>query len=161
LNELPASTPTITLTPTSTSTPTPSFTNTPIPFSQLNLEELTILEGDLPSGWNPMDASNEVPGLLDDVIPGNYSISRSFKSGEYTISVTIFVYENEDNVGLAYEQFIDLSKNVGMEPEETSEVGEKGFIYNGKLYAYPVVVMGFSRCHSAVFLTSGIVLLTQ
>jgi len=151
--ETPLPTITATIPPTSTSTLT--VTHTPIPISQINLEQITLMENELPSYWKPVSVSNEPPGLLDDIMTAEYTINRTFEAGEETASVTIFVYEDTLWVTGAFLRFLGITEDAGMEPELTSEVGEEGFLYVGKLYAYPVTIVGFTRCHSAVFLSLG------
>jgi hypothetical protein len=157
--------PTPTLEPTSTPEPTiaPTATPTPIPLSEIDLESILLVKGDLPTAFETGQIRSVAPEKFSYVPEPEQVISTGIrdathKTGEET-GIMILLYDSKPLRDKAYEEMVE---SEGLS-EPLSEVGEKATIYQKKERALIVggeillppttyIKLVFTRCSALVFL---------
>lgn len=128
-------------------------TPTPVPFSSMNLENLLVQEGDLPSGFYGSEIrkpKNEIPS--DAPVP-DYSVLQAFlninnpSNNNVGGSVIVFLYEDTSNIELAYQS---ISKSMIKDNLTNASVGEEGLVSSVNFYLFITSDLAFIRCHAAV-----------
>jgi hypothetical protein len=152
-----SSTPTATPTPEPTQTPIPipipTPTPTPIPLSEVDLEPLLLVSGDLPPDFVGGQIRTSVPRQFSAVSPPVNVITLDIYEGDTKAEpgVAVFLYESISDVDNAYEVVSAAAELV----EPTSDVGERG-AFAEKSYTFPFystsVKLAFTRCHAVVYL---------
>ena len=99
-------TPSPTQTPTPTATPSP--TPTPIPLSEIDLEPILILPGDLPAGFDAAQTRQVIPEMFSALPKAQNQIYRQFEHDrDGAGGVTVLLYESSDDVNEAYSMIVD------------------------------------------------------
>lgn len=152
--------PTDTLIPKPTDT-LPPPTNTPVPLSEIDLESILLLPGDLPSNYKLSVFYDEIPGLLifnknhdfpspdavtsmdiDDTLHpdsyGGYEISR----------LVVMLYNDLTQRDAAYGKLRDPNNFFDTSVISSSDVGENAVAIDEVAYDYVV----FIRCNALVFM---------
>jgi hypothetical protein len=148
-------------TPTSTPTPLPVPTPTPVLLSEINLEPIIILSGDLPIGYSGAQISDTPPEMYDG-IEGceNYIRQQIGRNGKSAGNVSIFLCDliNQRDViySLIVDGFGESSDESGIKGTvaELPGIGEKAMYatIEGSVAGISVDVVDFVfvRCHSVV-----------
>jgi hypothetical protein len=123
-------------------------TATLIPFSELNLESILIVPGDLPPGYEASQIRSERGDITKPAPVPDYFVSQMLsKSGAPKGLVDVLVYEDASKVSNAYDL---ASKNApGQGTAKKIEIGEEGQIASFFL-SYEVVTVTFFRCNAVV-----------
>lgn len=143
-----AFTPTPKTIPSSTPEPTPTL----IPFSELNLEDILLLPGDLPDEFTMQQISSEYPYLH---FPANITpdqvLQMKLRAGDYASDgVVIILFKSIDDVTEIYPKAKTLWKVYNS--DEVTDVGEN-------VSANTDIIMGvrssqilFTRCNALVYI---------
>jgi hypothetical protein len=154
--QLAAPTPTTTQKPTPTQepTPTPTPTPTPVPLSDLFLEDLLLVHGDLSPEYIGQEIRSSFPPKFSNLPKADAVIHQRFKRGVYgSDGIMIVLYENNEDLENSYRmvgQFMDGDADA--EPLDT--VGEKAIITE-RFYIIGHanhVQLVFTRCHALVYI---------
>jgi len=143
-----------------------TFTSTPVPFSEIDLESLLVLSGDLPAGLTGAQVRDQVPEMFKDIGGYDNAIFREFeRNGKHIGGVTIFLYESLDALDVAYDSIGDFGESGGKEIKNTGgemkitvgnipDVGEeaKYWVVEGSFLGISLdgADLAFTRCHSVV-----------
>lgn len=161
-NAIPTNTPTATATPTSTMTPTstPTLTPTPLPLSQVQLENVLLLQGDLPAGYDAEPISRITTNPMIEGVLGyeQFGIQEFSKANEGIGVAAVFLFESikkrDEAYNLVYtnvDEFFN-SKKVSLNPPQ--KIGEDSAIYHTPVFGQVTVsVIVFYRCNAVVYMT--------
>lgn len=141
--------------------PSATPSETPVPLSQLNLENLLIQDGDLPPIFVGQQVVSRPPVDIGSVPPADLAINREFRAGEFgSDGVTILLYESLDDLERAY----DIVAGVIAEKTPArplSQVGEKAVVTE-RTIGESLLLLGMSsatsakvvfiRCHAVVYI---------
>ena len=138
--------------PIATNTPSPTLTPTKVPLSELDLEPFLIQPGDLPAGLSGGQSSNSPPEMFDELPEAVYEIDQRFeRNGDIQGGVTVFLYEGEDDLQLAYNLLLE---GFGDSTESISDVGEKAEYTNIYMEMLGMKMdaseVAFARCNALV-----------
>lgn len=128
---LPTSTPLATHTSVPTDTPQHTATPTRVPLSELDLEPLLIVPGDLPAGFSGAQIRDVLPPMFDGVPETDNQISQQFeRDGEGAGSVNVMLYSAGVDREAVYARILDGfaepedGSNIKVVRENIAEVGE-------------------------------------
>ena len=155
------STPLPTPMPTSTPTPIPTPTPTPIPLSEINLEPIVFLSGDLPAGFSGAQIRDTPPTMFDGIVGFENSIYQQFERNDKGAGgVTILLYDLIDQREVAYSIIVGgfgkSGDDAGVKTTvaELPGVGEKAMYVTIEASVSGIslnnVDLVFTRCHSVV-----------
>jgi hypothetical protein len=88
--------------PTSTSTPEPISISTSIPLSEIDLESILILPGDLPPGMSGGQLASTLPSAYSPPKPDSFINQPLVHNGNLAGGVIVLLFINENNAKLAY-----------------------------------------------------------
>jgi hypothetical protein len=153
----PLPTPTATLIPTPLSTPSP----TPISLSDIDLEPMIILSGDLPAGYSGAQIRDTPPVMFAEIRGYENTIYQQFeRNGKGAGGVTIFLFDLIDQRETAYSLIVDgfgKTENTSATKTRVAElsgVGEKAMYVTIEASVAGITVdnidLVFARCHSVV-----------
>lgn len=115
-----------------TPTALPTLTPSPVPLSELSLEPILIISGDLPAGYSGAQIRNTPPEMFNNITNFNNAIYQQFeKDGESAGGVAIFLFESINNGDIAFQKIVDgfgksdESANIKTTVENISNVGER------------------------------------
>ena len=154
------------------STSTLEPTSTPIPLSQIDLESILLLPGDLPSDWLKGQVQDQIPKstlafkpefrelpLADKTI--NLGIDEN---GKYIGDILILLYSSLEDRNKAikifakYMENYDATKRAGKKTYPSDEVGEEAYVL--EVGPFPFIQtpqrtaeVAFSKCHSVVYMS--------
>jgi hypothetical protein len=150
--------PILTPIPSPTEIPTP----TPIPLSDIDLESILLLSGDLPTDIIGGQVRSNPPKGLGSLPEADQVIQQGFRADELASDgVTIFLYDSISDLDKAYEMVAQIE---GLNSKRTLYgVGEKGAFSVEELGGLPLIGGGsipggtsvklvFSRCHALVYI---------
>jgi hypothetical protein len=140
--------------PTPTAVPTPTVIPTPtqIPLSQLDIESLLVMDGDLPEHLTPDTITNEnAVGSVEeldraDVVYTQYFLLDGGEGG----GVSVFLFESLDDVQAAFDKVGTLMDS----PSASEAIGEQTLAESFFIPVVPDVPaiegsrLAFSRCHA-------------
>jgi hypothetical protein len=140
--------------PTPTAAPTPTVIPTPtqIPLSQLDIESLLVVDGDLPEDMVSDTITNEnAVGSVEELNRADAVYTQYFllKGGEGG-GVSVFLFESLDDVQAAFDKVSTLMES----PSHSNTVGEQTL---AETFFIPIVPdvppiegarLAFSRCHA-------------
>jgi hypothetical protein len=130
--------------PTQTLTPSP----TSVPLSEVDLEAILILPGDLPTDFVGGQIKSKVTNEFKDVPDAAQVVQQGFRAGDYSADgITILLYESPSDIDAAYKVFLREERRLG----PLSDVGEKAKIFSSGLDVKSVQIL-FVRCHAIVFI---------
>jgi len=139
--------------PTQTAIPTP----TPIPLSEINLEDILILPGDLPSGYAGSQISDSPPENVVDY--EQYIKQKLEKNGIETGFVWVILYDTPEKVKAGYAAWSDYGlsskeDNFTTTVSSIEGLGEeaKYFMMDGEIaiLSLDMTEISFVRCHAFV-----------
>lgn len=145
--------PTQTATLTSTSTEMVLPTLTPIPLSDIDLEEILIIANDLPAGYSGGQAHEVTSEQFNWVLYKgiNNLYQEIAKDNAQVGGVTVFIYENANDALKAYHELVDA---LGDTYEELEDVGDEGVYYTLDTNVSGISVKNtsivFRRCYATV-----------
>jgi hypothetical protein len=131
--------------------PTPTVPPTPtrIPLDEINLEELLIMPGDLPTDFEGQQVKSELSPTLKAIeIPeGINMVSQAFRNGDWASEgVTIVLYKSAEE---AEKHFTD---KLNTDLPEVEGLGERSLISEGgTLCEGCAIQIIFIRCNALVF----------
>lgn len=148
-------------TPTPVPTATPSPTPTPIPLSEIDLEPILILPGDLPAGFSGAQIRDVLPEMFATLPDSDNQIYQQFeRNGRAAGGVAVMLYESSDDIDGAYslllEGFGEPSNEAGItvERQAVPDVGEQAetVTIEGTLLGVTLdsVDLAFIRCSAVV-----------
>jgi hypothetical protein len=109
--------------PTATYTPEPTATSTPIPLSEMDLEPILAVSGDLPAGYSAAQVRNDPPAMFNDVPAAANQIYLQFEqAGDAAGGAAVFVYDTVEEAEKAYSIIAD---GMGDDTKPVSDVGDK------------------------------------
>ena len=132
--------------------PAPDATPTPIPLSQLNLESILVVEGDLPGDLVPdLKTNKNAVGAADELDRAEIVFTQYFLlNGGEGGGVSVFLFESLEDVQAAFEKVSTMMNK----PVDFSKVGERARMENFLIPLMPDVppIEGsrliFVRCHA-------------
>jgi hypothetical protein len=138
--------------PTNTPTPEPTSTPTPIPLSELDLEPILVMPGDLPAGYSAAQVSSDPPAMFNDVPqPVNQIYQQFEQDNESAGGVAILVYDNQSDVDTAYN---NLLEGMGETSKSVSGVGDRAsavsFDYSAVLAGAKGMDLLVSLCNTII-----------
>lgn len=153
----PAPSPTQTPTPTATPSPTP----TPIPLSEIDLEPILILPGDLPAGFAGAQTRQVIPEMFLALPEAQNHINRQFeRNGDGAGSVTVLLYESSNDVDEAYSTIVQgfaeprNIEGMNVQRQLVPDLGEKAEANTMEGELLGVVLdftdLAFTRCSALV-----------
>lgn len=147
---MPTSTPTPTPMPTQTPTPTP------IPLSKINLDNILLVDGDLPNGFSKMPIGRYTNNpVLGEISGQEQMVVQEFsKVNEGKGLVAVYLFQDTVKLNQAYNIAKGELDSMGnWKVSETNAIGEKGFLYFkyvfGKITFSAII---FVRCHAFVYI---------
>jgi len=156
---------TATLIPTTTPTPSPTLTPTvtpsPIPLSELNLEPILILQGDLPAGFSGAQVRTTPVKGLSDIQNYQNTIYQQFEyGGEAAGGVSIFLFDSLADRDIAYQHILDgfgESRDdavVKITLGDVSTIGERGRYSIAEILFFGMslttIDLAVERCHALI-----------
>lgn len=139
-----------TLQPTSTNTPEP----TPIPLSEIDLEPILLLSGDLPTDFQGGQITTSIIKRFENMPDPEQAIAQSFRAGDYgSDGINIYLYKSETDL-LKAKEIVIASLQQGDKFEEISDVGEWAIgseEQNTMFYVTDSKVV-FIRCNALVYI---------
>lgn len=103
ISETQTAAPTATILPTSTPEPTP----TRLPLSEINLEAIAILPGDLPAGYSTGQMSDNPPEMFTDIRSYVNALYQQFEhDGEAAGGVAIMLFDSNGKATAAYDVIV-------------------------------------------------------
>ena len=140
----PGVTPTVVATITVEPILTP--TETPIPISELDLDEILIVDGDLPPSFEASQIRNKLGDISNDAPEPDNFFSRSIsRNNTFGGIVDVLLYEDISKVTDAYKISVEQMPGNG----EIVEVGEIGEAKSNS-YLVNTASIAFTRCNAVV-----------
>jgi hypothetical protein len=150
--QLAAPTPTSTQKPPPTQEPTPTPTPTPVPLSDLFLEDLLLVHGDLSPEYIGQEIRSSFPPKFSNLPKADAVIHQRFKRGVYgSDGIMIVLYENKEDLENSYRMVVEIiSRNA--DTTQFVNVGEKAMVAESSYIIGPTkgVHLVFTRCHALV-----------
>lgn len=143
-----------------------SATPTPIPLSQVNLEPILILPGDLPAGLSGAQVRDSLPEMFGNLPEASNQIYQQFqRQGEAAGGVAATLYESDSDRDVAYtlllKGFGDTSSGSITKTERiaVSNVGERAEAVTLQGSMLGIVLdfadLAFVRCGAVVHIRFG------
>ncbi len=144
--------------PTQTPIPSP----TPVPLSEIDLESILLLKGDLPTIFEGGQVKSKNPEQFEGIPEADQSIQQTFIDPEASwgedLSIMILLYSSISDLTSAYDIVI---KKAGWDDTTftpISDVGEKAVEASKTYDELPFIGMTnakviFSRCHALVYVS--------
>jgi len=144
-----------------TPTALPTLTPSPVPLSEINLEPILIISGDLPAGYSGAQIRTTPPEMFNNITNFNNAIYQQFeKDGKSAGGVAIFLFESVDNADIAFQKIVGgfgesgESANLKTTVENISNVGEKATVVTIETslsgLSMKFTDFAFVRCHAIV-----------
>ena len=139
---------------------------TPIPLSEIDLESIIIVPGDLPAGFSGAQVRDTPPEMFDDIRNSENMIYQQFeKGGEAAGGVTIFLFNLISERDIAYQRIIDgfgksgENSEVKTTVEDAPNIGEKAMYMTIEASVLGIVInnedLAFARCHAVIHIRMG------
>ncbi len=139
-------------------TPIPSsgvqgqYAATSVPLSEVNLDNLLLLPGDLPSEYIGQQISHTPPGIFESIQGAAQVAQEPFKAGSYTSDgIAIFLFSSPSDLDTAYKKVNEIISSGYLDP--LPNIGEKAMIQELGQDTFDVtsVQVVFTRCHALVY----------
>jgi hypothetical protein len=141
--------------PTSTELPTVTSQPSLVPLSDLVLDDLIILQGDLPIGYGVGQIKYEIEGVYADIArKAQLTISQEISQGnELAGGVIVLLYDDIDYIPIAYRSvvngYIDGEFKSANGPWDAATVSAT-IILSGTAFETKLTDMVFYHCHALV-----------
>lgn len=113
------------ITPEATNTAETTPTPTKIPLTDIDLEGILIMNGDLPAGYTGAQIRDNAPEMFNNLPEAQNTIYQQFaKDGETAGGVTVLLFESQEDIENAYKKIIAGFSDA----EELDEIGENANI---------------------------------
>lgn len=125
---------------------------TSVPLSEVNLDNLLLLPGDLPSEYTGQQISHTPPGIFESIQGAVQVVQEPFKAGNYTSDgIAIFLFSSSSDLDTAYKKVNEIISSGYLDP--LPNVGEKAMIQELGQDTFDVtsVQVVFTRCHALVY----------
>jgi len=126
--------------------PEPTPTPTRIPLSEIDLEGMLIMDGDLPAGYSGAQIRATAPKIIGINLPDSqYQIYQELaKDGQMAGGISVYLYESTENIENAYVSILDGFSD----PIDLKDIGEKAAYHNTFVISRAGLV--FIRCNAVV-----------
>jgi len=154
--------------PTETSAPIPTLEPTPIPIPlrEIDLSNVLIIDGDLPSGYSSGQIRSDPQEMFSEVKNFESVINQQFAyKGDVSGGVTIFLFDLLDDRDKAYEIIVDgfgestSTDAITAKVDDLDEIGEKAKYVTSQTHLFGVNKensdLAFTRCHAVVHIRMG------
>lgn len=145
-------------TPSPIPTQTPIPTPTPIPLSEIDLETILLVSGDLPPDFVGGQVKSIPPKYLEGGPTADQVIQQGFRAGAFASQgILILLYKSPSDLETAYSTMLERSNNF----EPLADIGEKAAIKGGNVDENALIIVGvgakstqlvFTRCHALVYI---------
>jgi len=140
-------------TPTPEPTETPIPTPTSIPLSEMNLEPILLVSGDLPPEFYGVQVKSVPPRGFEGIPPADQVIQQGFRAGAYAADgITIALYKSPSDVDTAYSTVNNVLEKKDKALQPLSDVGEKATIADADVWGIDSTQIVFTRCHALVYI---------
>lgn len=138
-----------------------SATPMPMPLSEVDLEPILILPGDLPAGLSGAQVRDSLPEMFDEPPEAENQIYQQFqREGKAAGGVAVTLYESNADLDAAYTLLLggfgdsDIDSSVTVERKVVSDVGERAetVTLQGTILGivFDSVDLAFVRCGAVV-----------
>jgi|LSQX01.2.fsa_nt_gb hypothetical protein len=151
--------PTNTPQPTSTSTPTPTSTQTPIPLSEIYIDNILLVKGDLPDGFvaDPVGKFTDNPIFAEFQGYEQMAIQQFSKENEGIGLVAVYLFKDLNNLNLAYSSAKVKVEEIFGQSVGSTQFGERGlFFYKPILGRITSSAVIFVKCNAFVYIAKTI-----
>lgn len=141
--------------------PVAAPSESPIPLSQINLENLLLQDGDLPTVFVGQQVISRPPVDIGSVPSPDQAINRAFRAGDFASDgVTILLYESAFDLERAYDIVVGIISESA-QPRALAQVGESAVLTEETsdpslmLVGIPPATSAkvvFIRCHALVYI---------
>ena len=149
--------------PTPTPLPSPTATAMAIPLSDLELEPVLVVSGDLPAGYSGAQVRSTPPDMFDGIRGYEQVIYQQFGNDSQAGGLTVFLFASGGDRDAAYESMTEDFGNTEVSPDyillvdDLSDLGEAAHYasFDGKTIPLDFIDLAFTHCHALVHIRMG------